>query len=115
MEIFVDWGSTNFRAFLMQEGKVIARWQVLDSGTLKAFASGAPETRYIDYSLFFTENLGAWLEAHREAPVYICGAAGSREGWVETTYSKAPAGIDDIRKNLHKLSSSDAIILTHHP
>lgn len=102
MDIFIDWGSSNFRAFLSDNGKIVARKQSAGGGTLKNFAGVTPETRARDYSAFFMEQIGDWLAAHK-SPVYICGAAGGREGWVETKYSEAPAGIDDVRHNLHKV------------
>lgn len=102
MDIFIDWGSTNFRAFLHDGTKIIARRTANDGGTLKNFAKATPATRAREYSAFFMEQVGDWLEKHK-ASVYICGAVGGREGWVETKYSEAPAGIDDIRRNLHKI------------
>lgn len=102
MKIFVDWGNTNFRAFLMDGTRVAGRYQSGEGGIQKVFKS--PDSRVADYSGFFTQHLAAWLKAHPSAPVYIAGAAGGRDGWVETAYSIAPAGIDDIRRNLHKIA-----------
>lgn len=105
MEIFVDWGSTNFRAFLMRNGEIADRREAGGAGTLKGFVSATPESRIDDYSSFFVTQLSDWLSAHPQAPIYICGAVGGREGWVETQYSIAPAGLDDLRRNLHKLTA----------
>ncbi len=103
MEIYLDWGSSNFRAFLVKDGAVIARKQAAGGGTLKNFSGTTPETRSIEYSAFFMEQLGDWLATHGNAPIYICGAVGGREGWVETAYSVTPAGFDEVRRNLHKV------------
>jgi 2-dehydro-3-deoxygalactonokinase len=105
MEVFVDWGSTNFRAFLMRDGQVIDRRAAGGGGTLKGFVSATAETRANDYSRFFVDQLGDWLKEYPQAPVYICGAVGGREGWVETQYSVAPAGFAELRRNLHKLTA----------
>lgn len=102
MNIFIDWGSTNFRAFLCDGDKIIDRRQSTGAGTLKGFAGVTPETRAQAYSAFFIEQLGDWLKEHN-TPAYICGAVGGREGWVETKYSEAPAAIEDVRRNLHKV------------
>lgn len=102
MDIFIDWGSTNFRAYLHDGEKVIARKRASDGGTLKGFAKATPSTRAREYSAFLMDQMGDWLDRHTGA-VYICGAAGGREGWVETKYSVAPAGIDDIRRSLYKI------------
>ncbi len=104
MDIFIDWGSTNFRAFLHDGTKIVARKSANDGGTLKNFAKATPVTRAREYSAFFMDQMGDWLEKHK-SPVYICGAVGGREGWVETKYSEVPAGIDDVRRNLHKIEA----------
>ncbi|MDE1151622.1 MAG: 2-dehydro-3-deoxygalactonokinase [Micavibrio sp.] len=104
MEIYVDWGSSNFRAFLVDGGKAIDRRGAAGGGTLKNFSAAAPEKRSEAYAAFFVEQLGDWLTAHPAAPVYICGAVGGREGWVETAYSVTPAGFAEIRRNLHKIA-----------
>ncbi len=103
MKIFADWGNTNFRAFLMDGGKIVDRHQSAEGGIQKVFKS--PATRVADYSGFFTQQLAAWLAAHPVAPVYIAGAAGGRDGWVETAYSSAPASIADVKRNLHRIAS----------
>lgn len=102
MNIFVDWGNTNFRAFLMEGSRVVARYQSSEGGIQKVFKS--PETRVADYSGFFTQHLAEWLASHPKAPVYIAGAAGGRDGWVETAYSVAPTSVADIKRNLHKIA-----------
>lgn len=107
MEIFIDWGSTNFRAFLRDAGKTVVRHEVTGGGTLKGFAQGTPEQRVQNYSAFFVTQLADWLKEYPDAPAYICGAVGGREGWVETKYSVAPAGMDDLRRNLHRLSPEE--------
>lgn len=106
VDIFVDWGSSNFRAFLLDDDKVIARKSASGGGTLKNFAGSTPETRSRDYSAFFMAQLQEWLAVHPGTPVYICGAVGGREGWVETVYSVAPTGIADVKKNLHKVGTA---------
>lgn len=102
MKIFIDWGNTNFRAFLMKDGSVVDRYQSADGGIQKVFTT--PDNRVNDYANFMTSHLANWLSAHPDAPIYIAGAAGGRDGWVETAYSIAPAGIDDVRRNLHKIA-----------
>jgi 2-dehydro-3-deoxygalactonokinase len=104
MQIFVDWGSTNFRAFLREDGRTVDRRQAAGGGTLKGFSGRDPAARAAEYSAFFVEQLRDWLARHPDASTYVCGAAGGREGWVETAYSEAPAGIEDVRRNLHKIA-----------
>ncbi len=75
----------------MDGGGIAARVNSSDGGIQKVFKS--PATRVADYSGFFTAQLKDWLAAHPDAPVYIAGAAGGRDGWVETAYSIAPQGL----------------------
>jgi 2-dehydro-3-deoxygalactonokinase len=103
MHIFVDWGNTNFRAFLMKDSSIVERYQAAEGGIQKVFTT--LESRVADYSGFLAKHLGTWLNAYPDARVYITGAAGGREGWVETAYSVAPAGIADVKRNLHKIAA----------
>lgn len=79
--IAVDWGSSNLRA-----------WALDDAGTIIADASGprgmlglAPD----EFEGALLETVGDWLAsmAHDEAiEVLVCGMAGARQGWVEAAY-----------------------------
>ena len=102
MNIFADWGNTNFRAFLVKGGQVVERYQSAEGGIQKVFT--APENRVADYSGFFTKHLADWLQRYPRAPIHIAGAAGGRDGWVETSYSIAPAGLADVKRNLHRIA-----------
>ena len=102
MNIFADWGNTNFRAFLVKDGQVVERYQSAEGGIQKVFTS--PENRVADYSGFFTKHLADWLQRYPQAPIHIAGAAGGRDGWVETSYSIAPAGLADVKRNLQRIA-----------
>ena len=106
MDIFVDWGSTNFHAFLVQDGQVMDRREVAGQGILTTFAQTRLAQRGDNYSLFLKEALEPWLQRYPEAPILMCGAVGSREGWVETKYVEAPAGYAEITAGLYRLSAA---------
>jgi len=108
MDIFVDWGSTNFHAFLVQDGQVKDRREVAGQGVLTAFAQTRLSSRGDNYSMFLKEALEPWLERYPEAPILMCGAVGSREGWVETKYVEAPAGYAEIAAGLYRLSAAQS-------
>ncbi len=105
MDIFIDWGSTNFHAFLVQDGKVVDRREVAGHGVLKSFVQAPFSSRNYDYSVFLNEAVNAWLTRYPDAPVLMCGAVGSREGWVETKYVEAPAGFGEIVAGLYRLTA----------
>jgi 2-dehydro-3-deoxygalactonokinase len=109
MKVFVDWGSTNFRAFLFDK-KVLDRRHAAGGGTLKNFVGR--QDRIKEYSSYLQQQTGDWLADHPQAPLYICGAAGGREGWVETSYTAAPATIGDIRGNLYKLQNGETGVIS---
>lgn len=83
----VDWGTTSFRLWLLDEnGEVLAEHRS-------------------DEGLTFAAEVGfeAVLESHLDElgmsillPVVICGMAGSRQGWKEAAYADAPAELGDL-------------------
>ena len=105
MDIFIDWGSTNFHAFLVRDGTVVDRLEVAGHGVLKSFVQATSSSRNYDYSMFLKEAVQAWLKQYPDAPVLMCGAVGSREGWVETKYVEAPAGFEEMAAGLYRLTA----------
>ena len=87
MEIAVDWGSSNFRAWLFDcGGNVVAVRDVPDGGVLN-IASGAFEVTLRAY-------LGEWLDQAER--VTLSGMVTSRNGWVETSYLPCPGSISEL-------------------
>src|SRR5258708_11894995 len=82
--IAVDWGTSNFRAYLMDEAGRVEATAVSGDGIL-AVADG-------DFEGVFERRCGAWLARHPEAPVLLSGMIGSRQGWHEAPYCPCPAG-----------------------
>lgn len=107
MDIFIDWGSTNFHAFLVQDATVLERREVAGHGVLTSFMQGDHASRHDDYSAFLREAVHDWLERYPDAPVLMCGAVGSREGWVQTTYVEAPAGFAEIAAGVYQLTAAE--------
>ncbi len=85
--IAVDWGTSNFRGFrLNQEGTVLARLSS-PRGILRI------EDAHFEEAL--REEVAVWL-AEGEKRILLCGMIGSRQGWVEAKYLPCPAGIEDL-------------------
>ncbi len=114
MDIFVDWGSTNFHAFLVQDGAVVERREVAGQGILSSFAQASHAVRSEDFSRFLQQALSPWLVQHPAAPILMCGAIGSREGWVETKYVEAPAGFADVAAGLYHFTAEQRGCLGEH-
>lgn len=87
--IFVDWGTTNLRAYrLAADGSVAARTQA-ERGVKQVPKGG------------FGTVLGELLAPFRASgagalPVLMIGMVGSRQGWIEVPYRECPVSIADL-------------------
>ncbi|EKM0532027.1 2-dehydro-3-deoxygalactonokinase [Cronobacter turicensis] len=80
--IAIDWGTTNFRAFLLDKNNVIAR-SFHDCGLLSV-----EKNAFVTTSL---RHLAQWLQDYGALPVLMAGMVGSRQGWQEVPYVTTPA------------------------
>lgn len=79
----VDWGTTNLRA-----------WQLDDAGkVLRSYASdkGAGGLSRNEFEVALIALIGPDLDADGQADVFCCGMVGSKQGWVEAGYRPVPA------------------------
>lgn len=81
--IAVDWGTSNRRAYVVEDGMVV-REREDDQGILKIARDGFAAS-HAD----FVEDLG-------DLPVLMAGMVGSNRGWVDAPYCPAPAGLGDL-------------------
>ena len=88
--IGVDWGTSSFRAYLMDVGGAVLDRREAADGILAVQ----------DFDGCFERHCGAWAEAHPEAPILLAGMIGSRQGWVEAPYCPCPAGAIEIAGRL---------------
>jgi 2-dehydro-3-deoxygalactonokinase len=85
--IGIDWGTSNFRAFLLDgAGAILDR---------RSGAYGILAVKDGDFASVLAQQIGGWLAAKR-VPVLMSGMIGSRQGWLEAPYVTAPAGIADL-------------------
>ena len=83
----VDWGTTRFRAWLLDAAGNVVAERRSDEGML-----ALPRDRF---GAVLEDHLGA-MGASASLPVMICGMAGSRQGWIEAPYVATPARFADI-------------------
>jgi 2-dehydro-3-deoxygalactonokinase len=83
----VDWGTTRFRAWLLDVAGAVLAERRSDEGMISLEREKYEEV----------------LEGHLAAigvgpslPVVICGMAGSRQGWIEAPYADAPAPLAEV-------------------
>ena len=86
--IAVDWGTTNRRAYRLDErGQCIAQFE--DSNGVLAVEPGG-----------FPAAAAALREQLGDLPLLLAGMVGSTRGWVEAPYVSCPAGLDDLAARL---------------
>lgn len=85
--IAVDWGTSNRREYLMEDGRVLASSRD-DRGVIEMGGAG------------YEEAVAAIRAEHGDLPVLIAGMAGSNRGWREAAYVDAPARAEDIAAGL---------------
>lgn len=85
--IGIDWGTTNIRAWAMSSDGTVLKESTADEGLLTATELGFHNvlTRHLDI-----------LGTPQGTPIMMCGMVGSRQGWVEAPYARAPASLDQI-------------------
>lgn len=90
--ITVDWGTSNFRAALLDdEGSVLDRIQA-PKGMLQLEKPALATT--------LTDLLEPWLATLPDVPILMAGMIGSADGLVEVPYLECPASLDDIAEAL---------------
>jgi 2-dehydro-3-deoxygalactonokinase len=89
--IAIDWGTSSFRAFRLDEAGGVRDRRTAARGIL-AVEGGAFEEELL-------RQVGDWL-ADGEHHVLMAGMIGSRQGWLEAPYVPCPAGAAEIAASL---------------
>lgn len=97
--IAVDWGTTNFRAYLLDRGGA-----VLDRVSAKR---GIMNVAGGDFAAAYLEMVGAWQTSEARVPALMAGMIGSRNGWVEAAYVDCPADPAQLAKGLGKVPMAE--------
>lgn len=91
----IDWGTTNRRAYRIEQGRVVAEER-----------DGQGVTAVTD----FPAELAAIRARLGDLPVLMAGMVGSTLGWREAPYVPAPAGLDDLSTQLCRIDARTAIV-----
>ena len=89
--IALDWGTTSFRAYLVNSSGKVAH-EIADANGILSVKDGAFEAT-------LENHIAAW---DKSLPVLAAGMITSRQGWIELPYVDCPAGAADLARNLHK-------------
>jgi 2-dehydro-3-deoxygalactonokinase len=87
--VLVDWGTSRFRAFLVDGGTVVDR---------VSSDEGVSNLREGQHREVFSKHCRPWLDREPDAPVALVGMVGSREGWRMAPYAECPAGPEEIAR-----------------
>ena len=94
--IAIDWGTTSFRAALVDGAGAVLDRVESPEGILNV-----PDG---DFGGAFDRLVGPWLQQHK-GPVVASGMIGSRQGWYEAPYVECPAGAVDLAAKLVSVTS----------
>jgi 2-dehydro-3-deoxygalactonokinase len=95
-QIVVDWGSSNFRAYLFSDSGEIAQEHQAAAGILSVKNSAFEAT--------LEREIGHWIDA--DSDIFLSGMITSRNGWHETPYVETPADLAALAANAREMTSS---------
>lgn len=86
--LIVDWGTTNFRAFAIDElGNVVAKIEK---------PMGLLQVKDGEFASALESVLTVWLSHYQTLPIFMAGMVGSAQGWVPVPYEYVPVDLNDI-------------------
>lgn len=92
--IVVDWGTTNLRVFACSsDGTILNRAQSTQG--IKTVPAGS----YPEVLASMIKKLGM----SSNLPIFVCGMAGAKGGWLEAPYCQAPLALEDLADHLTPL------------
>ena len=94
--IAIDWGTTNLRAFLINQNGQVQAQRDNDRGMLELNSS--------EFEAVLSDLLDDWLTP--DLPIYMAGMVGSRGGWQEVPYQQCPIKLSDLSEHLYWLETS---------
>jgi 2-dehydro-3-deoxygalactonokinase len=97
--IVIDWGTSNFRAFLVDT----ASNEVLDSRRSASGLRALSQSEFPHYCASQTDdwrNGGGAASGAEKVPVYLAGMVGSARGWFEAPQLELPATAADLADNV---------------
>lgn len=91
--LIIDWGTSNFRAFLMNDSH-----QIL---TTHQQAMGLLHVQNNDFAQALQSVLAPWIGKFQTLPIYMAGMVGSANGWTNVEYVSTPVSLASLAKNIH--------------
>ena len=102
--VALDWGTSNFRAYLMENNNVIDQ------------VSTQEGMKFVDQKEFentLVKNITPWKKKFDINIVVASGMVGAKQGWIEVPYIKSPCNIRNLNfKTLNILDDINVHILS---
>jgi 2-dehydro-3-deoxygalactonokinase len=107
LRIVLDWGTTSFRALLVDTGgHVVDRVESQD---------GIQSVPKDGFATVLQRVIAPWRQRYGVLPVYAAGMIGSRNGWVEMPYVATPANVGSLAAQVRRMSLPDGGYITFVP
>lgn len=94
--ICVDWGGSNFRAFLLNSDSEVLDTVSANTGVLSLHPNEMEEVLY--------HHINPWLKFDKLA-IIMCGMIGSQKGWCETSYIDCPVKASQLAQSIVKVEN----------
>ena len=102
--VALDWGTSNFRAYLMENNNVIDQ------------VSTQEGMKFVDQKEFentLVKNTTGWKKKFKINIVIASGMVGAKQGWIEVPYIKSPCNISNLNfKTINILDDINVHILS---
>ena len=82
--IAIDWGTSNFRAYLLDNDKVLDKISSND---------GMKFVKRNDFENVLIKNISSWFSSNDNIQILASGMVGAKQGWTEVPYAKAPCEV----------------------
>ncbi len=97
--IVIDWGTSNFRAVLIDK-----YFKEIDSISTN---DGMLTLKQNEFHPFLLRKLHKWLSKDKNIKIFMSGMVGSINGWLETKYLLCEVHLDDLVQNLVQIPNID--------
>lgn len=107
----LDWGSTTFRAWLLDgTGAVLDTVRTADGALTITERADSARVRSATFEKTFARLCRPWLDEHPGIPVLCAGMVGSNHGWAEAGYLDVPADLGDLAGHLTVVPAGDSVV-----
>lgn len=109
--IALDWGTTTFRAWLLDGTSAVLDHVRSDDGALTvAERADSSLTRATAFAEAFGRLCRPWLARHPGIPVLGAGMVGSNHGWAEAGYLDVPADLGELAGRLTVVPAGESVV-----